>query len=106
MVVRSYITSLRGIKISQDLLTANLLLEEKIWEVQEEQARIGQIAFKAEDGEFEPPFDRFSYKITFEEQEDLPPEYKDILYKTTFELFWGKGEHRTSCVTFLRSKKE
>ena len=107
LVVRSYITSLRVIKISQELSVANLLLEEKIWERQEKQMQdLGAIA-EDEEGEFAPPFDNFSYQISFIEQEDLPLEYEGSLYKGLFEVSWQqrKRRHSTSSVTFFRSKQ-
>lgn len=107
MVVRSYVTSLQAIKISKDFLIANLLLEEKIWERQEKQTRSEEV-IPEEKGEFETPFNNFSYEISFTEQEDLPAEYKGTLYKSTFEVSWQqrKRKHTTSSVTFLHSEKE
>jgi len=103
MVVRSFATSLRAIKISHNFLVANLLLEERIWHKLEEERRTGGIIPDEEQGEFAPPFEDFGYKISFEKQEDLPS-----LYKSTFEVFWQqrKSEWGTACVTYLRRKEE
>lgn len=108
LVVRSYVTSLRAIKASQNFLIANLLLEEKIWEKQEEgMRRRGEATFEEEEGKFDPPFEGYSYNIKFEPQ-DFPPQYQGALYKTLFTVSWqerGRGQSSSS-VTFLRSKKE
>lgn len=103
MVVRSYITSLHAVKSSQDFLIAGLLLEQKLWQKQEEQTRSGGVNTEEEQGEFDPPLDRFSYKIGFEEEENTP-----FLFKGTFEVFWQERQkgHGISCLTYLRSKKE
>lgn len=102
-VVRSYITSLRALQISQDFLIADLLLEEKIWQKQEENIRRGGVVPEEEQSEFAPPFDNFNYKISFIEQEDLP-----TLYKSTFTIFWQQGERQQSIsyLTYTRSPQE
>lgn len=103
MVVRSYVTSLRAIKTSREFLTANLLLEEKIWQEEQERTRPEGFIPQEKQDEFDPPFAGFNYKISFEQEENLPS-----LYKSTFEVFWRKRnkEHSVSCVTYTRSQEE
>lgn len=103
MVLGSFVNSLRAIKISQDFLVASLLLEEKIWQKEEEKTQSEGLIPVGEEDEFQPPFDKFRYKIRFEEQKDLPS-----LYKTSFEVSWQerKKERNISCVTYLSSKEK
>jgi len=106
MVARSYTASLCAVKASQDLLAANLLLEEKIWQKQEEKLRTQTIIPDNEQGSFSPPFEGFNYEINFEKQEDLPMEYQGNLYKSTFNVFWKhrKKEYNASSVTYFAGK--
>jgi type II secretory pathway pseudopilin PulG len=99
--LRSFATSLHTLKISQNLLIANLLLEEKIWQKEEENSQVEGIVPEDEEDELAPPFDAFSYKINFTEQKDF-----DSLYKSTFEVFWKqrKRQYSTSCITYMRAK--
>jgi type II secretory pathway pseudopilin PulG len=101
LVLRSFTTSLRTLKVSQGLLIANLLLEQKIWQKREEASRIEGIIPEDEEDEFASPFGAFSYKINFTEQEDF-----DSLYTGTFEVFWRqrKKQYKTSCITYMRAK--
>ena len=103
MVARSYAASLCAVKVSQDLLVANLLLEEKIWQKQEEKLRTQTLIPDNEQGSFPSPFERFNYEINFEKQEDLPMEYQGSLYKSTFNVFWKhrKKEYNASPGTFI-----
>ncbi len=103
LVSRSYITSLRAIKTSQNFLLANLLLEEKIWQKQEQGTWPEGVILDEEQGNFIAPFDNFSYKIAFESQEDL-----SSLYKSTFKVFWQerKKERFNWCVTYIRAEGE
>jgi len=102
-VVRSYTTSLHALRVSKDYLVANLLLEEKIWQKQEEKIRLGGVMPEDQDDKFNSPFDNFSYKINFEEEGDLP-----LLYKSTFEVSWQKRNQKrsTSCLLYLPGKEE
>ena len=103
LVGRSFITSLRAIKMSHNFLVAHLLLEEKIWQKQEEQARPEGFILDDEEEKFAPPFEAFSYKINFTEQEGAGG-----LFKSTFEVYWQRRgrERRGSCLKYLRSRKE
>ncbi len=103
MTVRSYTNSLYAIKTSEDFLISGLLLEEKIWQKQEEQLRLGVIAPEAEQADFAAPMDKFSYKLSFEEDQELPS-----LQKAVFEVVWKTRarEHANSCVTYLRSERQ
>ncbi|UCB56656.1 MAG: prepilin-type N-terminal cleavage/methylation domain-containing protein [Candidatus Omnitrophota bacterium] len=88
LILRSFTTSLRAIKTSRNFLIANLLLEELIWQKEEEKAKgLG----KAEEGKFSSPFDGFSYKASFEEQEEVP-----ALYKSIFAVSWQEREKERS----------
>ncbi len=103
MTVRSFASSLRGLRLSRNLLIANLLLEQKIWQRQEQDIRLGGVIPQEEQGEFTLPFDNFSYKISFTEQQDLP-----YMYQDTAEVFWqqGKTKRGTSAVTYARAKEQ
>lgn len=100
-VLRSYLTSLRAIKVTQNLFIANLLLEQKVWQKQEQQMREGNINTVEDVGEFESPFSSFNYQLSFEEDPDLP-----LLYKGIFKISWQQRNriYDTSCVTYMRSK--
>lgn len=105
MVVRSYVSSLRAVKTSQNFLAADLLLEKKIWDW-EEQVRLattqpGSVVPGDEEGNFEAPFDNFAYRIWMEEEAESPP-----LYKSTFKVSWQqrKNEHSVSSISYTRKK--
>lgn len=108
IVVRSFVTSLRAIKISHNLLVANLLLEEKLWQRQEKQARVVILEPEEEQSEFDPPFDNFSYDIKFEEQEQVDPSSIYKLYQGSFVVSWQqrKNTWSTSCLTYSRRREE
>jgi hypothetical protein len=101
-VLRSYATSLRAVRTSRNFLLAGLFLEEKIWQKQEQKIRSGGVIPNEEQGRFAAPFDAFSYKVSFEEEEDL-----SALYKTTFEIFWPEGQKEQSItsLTYISAKE-
>lgn len=103
LVLRSFVSSLKAIKISQDILVANLLLEQKIWQKQQELARGAQLSFLDEDGSFSAPFESFSYRISFTKEGDLP-----LLYRTTFQVLWQRAnkKHSRNYLTYLRGQEE
>ena len=108
MVVRSYTSCLRTIKITQNLLLANLLLEEKIWQKEEEKLSTAIFIEGQEENQFDPPWDNFRYEISLEPvEEELPQDYEDNLRKCSLQVRWRQGsrEQATSCVSFLRSKE-
>lgn len=106
LVVRSYIASLRTVKISQDLLVANLLLGEKIWQKEQESSQDEGIIAANQQGSFPAPFAGFNYQIEFSPAESLPAEYTANLYKASFKVFWQqRGKERSaSSLTYLRTK--
>lgn len=102
LILRSFTTSLRAIKTSRNFLIANLLLEELIWQKEEEKAQgSGKIIPEEEEGEFSSPFDSFSYKTNFEEQEEV-----SALYKSVFAVSWQEREKERSVsqVSYLRGE--
>ena len=103
IVMHSYVTSLRAVRVSGNFLAANLLLEEKIWEIQEEQIRLGEIITEEKQGEFALPFEAFSYKISFEKEQFEGQEELSPLYKSTFEVFWQERDSQWSsfCLTYM-----
>jgi len=103
IVIHSYVTSLRAVRTSSSFLAANLLLEEKIWESQEEQIRLGEIVPEEKQGEFALPFEAFSYKINFEKEQFEGQEESSPLYKSTFEVFWQEKDSQwsSSCLTYM-----
>lgn len=101
MVVRSYVSSLRAVKTSQNFLAADLLLEKKIWDWEEDVRSAPQPGEVVPDGNFKAPFDNFTYRIWLEEEAESPP-----LYKSTFKVSWQqrKNEHSVSSISYTRKK--
>ncbi len=103
LVLRSYVSALNAVKISQDFFAAGLLLEEKLWQKEEEKSDSQEPSVAGEQGNFSTPWDRFSYLIEFEKEEDTPD-----LYKTNSSVSWQnkKKTHSILCVSYIRSKEK
>lgn len=97
LVLRSYLGSLRATKVAHNLLVANLLLEEKIWQKEQEKASPEGLTLMQEQDSFDSPFANFSYKISFSQEPDLP-----ILYKSSYEVFWQQRQREwsSSCLNY------
>ncbi|MFH1246137.1 MAG: prepilin-type N-terminal cleavage/methylation domain-containing protein [Candidatus Omnitrophota bacterium] len=103
LVLRSYVSALNAVKISQDFFAAGLLLEEKLWQKEEEKAGSQEPSVAGEQGNFSTPWDRFSYLVEFEKEENTPD-----LYKTNSSVSWQnkKKTHSILCVSYIRSKEK
>lgn len=103
LVLRSYVSALSAVKISQDFFAAGLLLEEKLWQKEEEKAGEKEPSVTAEQGNFPAPWDRFSYAVEYEQEEDAPE-----LYKTRSAVSWQskKKAHSILCAGYIRSKEK
>ncbi len=108
LILRSFTTSLQAARTSQDYMRACLLLEEKLWELEEEAEATRKLTTRPSRGNFLASNERdrwrrkFSWQIFTEDLRD--EEGKDTyLDKVKVTVAWkeGRGERKAWLTTYL-----
>ncbi|MBL7197208.1 MAG: hypothetical protein ISS47_03835 [Candidatus Omnitrophica bacterium] len=106
LIVRSFMMSLNASHLAKDYMTACLLIEQKMWELQ----RLGFIeADLDEQGEFLKPHDKFRYRLQTQKTGQSEESEEGIqLNNAKLTISWrqGKKTNNISVETFLRNREE
>jgi len=113
LILRSFTTSLSAARISQNYMLACLLLEEKMWELEEEAESTKKITTEPSRGEFATSNEkdkwreRFSWEIACEDLLDEERE-ETSLDKVTVTVAWkeGRRERKVCLPTYLVNEEE
>lgn len=101
LILRSFSTSLNASKIAQNYTTAALLIEHKMWELE----NAGSIATDlSQEGQFPEPHQKFNWRL---ETKDKPvQDQAGKLNEVELSVWWqeGKRKGRTFVTTYLENK--
>lgn len=113
LILRSFTTSLSAARTSQNYMLACLLLEEKMWELEEEAESTKKITTEPSRGEFAASNEkdkwkeRFSWEIVCEDLQDEEGE-ETSLDKATVNVAWKEGgrKREVHLTTYLVNEEE
>jgi hypothetical protein len=103
LILRSFSTSLNATKSAQHYTTASLLIEDKMWELENK----GVIdADLDEEGQFPEPYQKFNWHLTTKDKQIQSQAGK--INEVKLVIFWQEGKRKgsTSVTTYLANKTQ
>ncbi|MFC1593927.1 prepilin-type N-terminal cleavage/methylation domain-containing protein [Candidatus Omnitrophota bacterium] len=101
LILRSFSASLRATHITKGYAIAELLAEDKLWQMQQ----LGAIAVDVrEEGNFPEPYETFSYELETRAAEDV---VADGLNEVLLTVQWraGRRTNKLELVTYLENQE-
>jgi Tfp pilus assembly protein PilV len=103
LILRSFSTSLNAVKSAQHYTTASLLIEDKMWELENK----GTIdADLDEEGQFPEPHQKFNWHLTTKDK--IIQAQSSKINEVKLIVYWQEGKRKgsTSATTCLPNKTE
>lgn len=103
LILHCFSISLNATKTAQYYTTAALLIEDKMWELENEGAIAADLT---EEGQFSPPYQEFNWRL---QTKDKPAQGQaDKINEVKLTVFWQEGKRKGSTVitTYLPNETQ
>lgn len=103
LILHSFSASLNASKIAQDYTVASLLIEDKMWEMENAGAVGSNLT---EEGQFLPPYQKFNWRLQTKDKPVQDETGKLNEVKLTVRWKEGRRKGSASATTYLKNKLE